>query len=377
MARTVVRGKTQSPATPKSGAALQAVIKQIEKAHGGGLVRRANEIQQPLRLPTGIFALDLATCGGLPNRSITMFHGRRSSGKTTSTLKTIAMTQRLHPEGDVVFIDQEHSFDEVWAMKCGVDLDRLLIVQPETGEQAVDFVDAFLNTEGVILVVLDSVAALVPMKELKASAEDAHVGIHAKLVTHMCRKVTHAFAAARRDDRNLWFLCINQQRSGIGKFSPDGDPITLPGGKALDHYTMLQVKFKNKEKLSKDEEGFDMLEYNEHAFTIDKNKVNAGMRSGEFQLMRRASDEYPLNEGDIDDAGTMLAHAKKVGIYTGGGQAWTLAMPDGDVKFKSGNEACTFLYEDFDQYWKLRNHLIALHAAKLNMPQYFLDRFYE
>lgn len=376
MARTKTRGLPVRTAEPKQGAELAAMIRQIDKAHGEGLVFRARAIHQPLRIPTGIFSLDLATCGGIPVRCVTMFHGRRSSGKTTSALKTIAAAQRLYPEGDIVFIDQEHSFDSVWASKLGVDLDRLIVVQPETGEQAVDFIDGFLHTSSVVLVVLDSVAALVPMKELKASAEDAHVGIHAKLVTHLMRKVTNAFAVARRDDRPVTFLCINQQRSKIGGFSPDGDPINLPGGKALDHYTMLQVKFKNKEKFAKDDQGFDMLDINEHAFSIDKNKINAGIRTGEFQLQRQASSLYPLNEGDIDDAGTMLAYGKKMGIYTGGGQSWTLDLPDKEMKFKSGDEACNHLYDNFEDYWALRNHLIALHSAKLGMPQDFLDRFY-
>jgi recombination protein RecA len=379
MARTRARGVPERVAEPQSGAALKAMIKQIDKQHGEGLVFRGREAAQPYRIPTGIFALDLATCGGIPVRGVTMFHGRRSSGKTTSSLKTIAQAQRLYPEGDIVLIDQEHTFEPVWAGKLGVDLDRLIVVQPETGEQAVDFIDGFLHTPGVVLVVLDSVASLVPMRELNGSAEDAHVGIHAKLVTTLMRKVTSAFAMARRDNnRHCTFLCINQQRSKIGGYAPPGqEAINLPGGKALDHYTMLQVKFKNQEKFAKDDQGFEMLDMNEHGFQIDKNKMNAGLRKGEFQLCRSHQEDTGLDEGDIDDAGTMLAYGKKMGIYTGAGRAWTLAMPNKDIKFGSGDEAVAHLYENRDDYWILRNHLIALHSAKLGMPQSFLDRFYE
>lgn len=378
MARVKVRGSDGRTAPPATGAALQAMIRQINKAHGDGLVFHGRQVIQPIRLPTGIFALDLALCGGIPNRGITMFHGRRSSGKTTTALKTIATTQRLNPDKTCILVDQEHTFESVWAEKLGVDLDRLIVVQPETGEQAVDFIDGFMQTDDVILVVLDSIAALVPMKELDASAEDAFVGIHSKLVTNLMRKVTGAFAKARQSDRVLAFLCMNQERAGIGKWAPSGqEAINLPGGKALDHYTMVQAKFKNKENISKDEQGFETLDFNEHAFQIDKNKVNAGIRKGEFQLMRRASDEMPLSEGDIDDAGTMLAYGKKMGIYTGGGQAWTLELPDRELKFKSSDDGCLHLYSNPDDYWEVRNHLIALHCAKLGMPQYFLDRFYE
>lgn len=377
MARPKVRGKDNREAPVVTGNELNAIIKEIDKQHGAGLVFRGSAATQPIRMPTGVFALDLALCGGLPVRGVSMFHGRRSSGKTTTALKTIAMAQRLHPEKDCVLIDQEHTFEPVWAEKLGVDLERLIVVQPETGEQAVDFIDGFLQTPSVSLVVLDSIASLVPMKELDASSEDAHVGIHAKLVTHLMRKVTGAFAKARQTGRIMAFLCINQERAGIGKWAPPGqEAINLPGGKALDHYTMVQVKFKNKEKISRDHQGFETLEYNEHAFQIDKNKMNAGIRTGEYQLMRRPSDSGPLLEGDIDDAGTMLAYGKKMGIYTGAGSSWTLELPDKEMKFKSVDEAIDHLYETFDDYWSLRNHLIALHSAKLGMPQYFLDRFY-
>lgn len=379
MARTVIRGKpTGKPVERKMGAELMQTIKEIDKAYGGGLVLKGRGVQQPMRIPTGIFAVDLATCGGIPVRGISMFHGRRSSGKTTSALKTIAQAQRLWPELDHVFVDAEHSFESVWAAKLGVDLDRLILVQPETGEQGVNIMDALMQTPGVGLMVLDSIAALIPMKELDAAAEDAHVGIHAKLVTTLMRRITAAFSKARQTGRMMAFLCINQERAGIGKWAPPGqEAINLPGGKALDHYTMLQVKFKNKENISKDHQGIETLEYNEHAFQIDKNKMNAGLRKGEFQLMRRDNDEKGLREGDLDDCGTMIAYAKKVGIYTGGGQSWTLDLNGVPIKFRSADEACQHFQNEHDDFWALRNHLIALHAEKMGMPADFIQRFYE
>lgn len=377
MGRTVTRTSKPRTAAPAHGVELTKMINAIDKQYGGGLVVAGNSLEQPLRLPTGIFALDLALCGGIPVRGVTMFHGQRSSGKTTSALKTVAMFQRLYPDLSVVFVDAEHSFESVWAAKLGVDLSRLIVVQNETGEQAVDIIDGLMQTPGVGLVVLDSVAALIPMRELDASAEDAHVGIHAKLVTGLMRKVTAAFSKSRQEGRIMSFLCINQQRAGIGKRMPNGiEAINLPGGKALDHYTLVQVKFKNKENITRDAQGFETLEFNEHAFQIDKNKINAGMRKGEFQLMRRDNQELGLKEGDLDDCGTMLAYAKKMDIYTGGGQAWKLELADRELKFKSAADACQYFYEDFDEFWAFRNHLIALHAAKLGMPQKFLDRFY-
>ena len=375
MARKV-RGKNPRTAPVRSGSELDAIVAQMRKEFGDGVVEPARDKRQPQRIPTGIFSFDMATCGGIFCHCINTFHGIRSSGKTTAALKAVAGAQRKYPDSTPVFVDQEHTFDPVWAAKLGVDLDRLLVSRPDTGEQAVDIVEAMVRTAEVSLVVVDSVAALIPLKEIEDSAEDAHVGIHAKLVTRMVRKTIAAFTTEAKRGHEIAVIAINQQRSQIGGWSPTGDPISLPGGKALGFYTALQAKFKNKENLTKDDQGFDMLAYNEHAFTIEKNKYNAGIRAGEFQLMRRASEDYPLSEGDIDDAATMVAYAKKMGLYTGGGRAWTLEMTEDNVKFGSAEEAIVYLYENPDRYWELRNHLIAMHSAKLGMPQYFLDEFY-
>lgn len=376
MARSKVRGKAPRTQAVRSGSELDAIVLQMRKEFGDSVVDLARNKKQPARIPTGIFSLDMASCGGVFAHCITTFHGVRSSGKTTAALKAIRGAQRKYPDSTPVFIDQEHTFDPVWAAKLGVDLDRLLVSRPDTGEQAVDIAEAMLRTAEVSLVVVDSVAALIPLKEIQDSAEDQHVGIHAKLVTRLVRKTIAAFTTEAKRGHEVGLIAINQQRAGIGQWSPTGDPISLPGGKALGFYTALQVKFKNKENMSKDSQGFDMLAFNEHAFKVEKNKYNAGIRDGEFQLMRRASEDYPLLEGDIDDAGTMIAYAKKMGIYTGGGRSWNLELVEEEVKFGSADEAILYLYENPDKYWELRNHLIALHSAKLGMPQDFLDQFY-
>lgn len=192
------------------------------------------------------------------------------------------------------------------------------------------------------------------------------------------RKINAGIANAAKQGRDITFLYTNQDRAGIGKWAPAGqEAISNPGGKALEHYSVLQVKFKNKETLKKDEEGIEMLDVNEHAFTIDKNKFNAGIRKGEFQLQRVANEEYGLDEGDIDDAASMLAFGKKMGIYTGAGRSWTLDMPDFNETKGSADEWIKFLYEEREYHQQLRNHLIALHAVKLGMPQYLIDNIYE
>lgn len=374
--RTRVRGVVQGASSGRAD--LSDIVKAIQKQHGNTTIKVASEARQPIRLSTGIFTLDLALCGGLFMNCINEFLGARSSGKTTALLKAIASAQRQYPSLTPALVDAEHTFDPVWAGKLGVDLDHLILVQPSTGEEAVDQVQGLMSHAGISMVALDSVAALVPMKEVDAATEDAHVGIHAKLVTRLVRKANTAISDASKAGRPMMLLVTNQQRAGIGKWAPPGqEAISNPGGKALEHYTALQVKFKNKENLKKDEEGFDMLDVNEHAFSVDKNKFNAGMRKGEYLLRRSDDDDLGLSEGDIDDAESMLGFAKKMGIYTGGGSSWTLELPDYSETMRGREAWVAHLYANRDIHLQLRNHLIALHAVKLGMPQYFVDAIYE
>lgn len=356
---------------------LQTVTGEIQKRFGINVIRKASEVHQPWRIPTGIFSLDLATCGGIPHNRITMFHGPRSSGKTTAAEKVVAGAQRSMPDQQVAYNDIEGTRDSTWSSKLGVDNDLVVLTQPERGEDAVDIAEALVRTREISLVVVDSIAALTPMKEIEDSAEDVNVGLQARLMSKFMRKITSALIAERHRGHFVSLLVINQQRSKIGGWAPAGqEPLSLPGGKALEFATSLQVKFKNKENVSKDEAGFDTVAYNEHAFTIDKNKLHGGIKTGEYQLMRRDSTEFPLLEGDIDDAPAMLAHAKKRGFYTGGGKSWKLSIPDFEYTFQNSDEAILYLYENREIYWLLRCHLIADHAARLGMPQYFVDYLY-
>ncbi len=374
MATRTSRTTVKAPAAEKTE--LSTVMSAIQKRYGNQSIIMAHEQRQPWRVPTGIFMFDLATCGGVPHNRVTMFHGPRSSGKTTAAEKVIAGAQRSMPHQQAAFLDVEHTRDADWGAKLGVNNRDLVVANPESGENAVDMMDALIGTKEISLVVLDSIAALVPMKEITSSAEDAHVGLQSRLVSAMTRKITAGLSRERMRGHYVTVLVINQQRTKIGGWSPTGEPISLPGGKALEFTTSVQSRFKNKETLSKDSSGLDTLEYNEHAFTLDKCKMNGGIRSGEYRLMRRDSTEFNLFEGDIDDAGTMLAHAKKIGCYTGGGKSWTVDVPDFRMTFANADEAVGHLYENREDYWRLRNHLLADHAVRLKMPQYFIEYLY-
>jgi len=269
-----------------------------------------------------------------------------------------------------------NTHDPVWSGKLGVDNDALLVAQPETGEQALDMADALIHTKEVSLIVVDSLAQLVPAKEVEASAEDQFVGMQARMIGSFVRKAVNALLSERHRGHYITLLFINQFRSKIGGWSPTGDPLTEPGGKGLGFAYTLEITVKNKEGSGKDDMGIDTMMENDHSFAITKNKVNAGPRSGEFRLRRMPDPDLGLEEGDIDDAGTMLAYAKKFGAYSGGGSSWTLAFWDFEMKFKGQKDATQYLYENREDHWKLRNFLIASQAERLGMPAEFVERYY-
>lgn len=375
MATKKVSRVRTAPAAGKSE--MDETVAAIHKRFGTNTAVRASSVEQPERISTGSFMLDLATLGGIPHNRVSMFLGERHSGKSTMADKTIGNAQRQYPDQQVVKIDVEGTHDSVWAEKNGVDTDALMLIQPETGEAAVDIADAMVRTRDVSLIVVDSIAALTPMKEIDASAEDAHVGLQSRLVSSMVRKVTAGLITERNRGHMVTVLFVNQFRTKIGGWAPNGGtPRSIPGGKALEYSTSLQVIFKNKESMGKDEYDVETVGVNEHSFDITKNKLNSGPRQGEFRLLRVPDAEFDLAEAEIDDASTMLAYAKKFGAYTGGGQSWTLAFDNDEHKFRKLDEALTALYADRAFYWRLRNFLIRTQAEHLGMPESFLARLY-
>ena len=361
---------TNKPAVPTSE--IAAVIAAIKKNKGENTVLHGSQIRQPFRIRTNIFTLDLALLGGIPFNRTTMFHGKKHSGKSTACDKVIASIQQALPEQKAVKIDTEGTHDSVWSAKNGVDLDALEIVQPDTGEDAVDAAVALVHAKETSLVVVDSLASLIPYKEVEGSAEDDAIpGLQAKLITRMLRRITSAQIAERKRGHFVSFLVTNQHRVKIGGWSPTGEPRSLPGGQALGHFTSVEVLFKNKENVDKSS---GELTYNEHSWVIEKNKHNSGLRSGEYKMLRADDEELGLSEGDVDDAGTMLAYAKKNGWYTGGGRGgFTLAFGDVSAHFQNGDAAVKGLYEDRELYENLRIQLIVAEALKQKMPQDFID----
>lgn len=364
-----------SSETVKEESELGPLLKELDKRYGVGVVRKGTEVLQPERISTGVFMIDYALLGGIPVSRGTMLLGHKHSGKTTTGCKIVGNCQRMFQEQKVAYIDIEGTLDVEWARTNGVDVDELYVVQPESGEAACDIVDAMIRTREISMVVVDSVAALAPMKEIEGSAEDAHVGLQARLMGGLLRKTTAGMIAERRRGHNVTPLYINQYRSKIGGYAAFGEPLSVPGGKALGFANSVEIIIKNKENMGKNSRGNEVVTHNDHAFKIEKNKCNGGARSGEFRLLREPDAGLGLAVAEVDEAGTMLAYAKKYDAYSGGGSSWTLAYWDEELNFRKLDEAILYLYANPEAKAKLRDYLIWENARSLSMPQYMLDRF--
>lgn len=375
MATTVRRTRTARDIPAKTADELSEVVAAIRKRYGDGAIVQGGALTQPLRISTGVFSLDYATLGGLPYGRVIQFDGAKHSGKTTGAMRAVAGAQAALPDHQPIFVDIEHTFDKVWAEKTGVDCDRLLVVEPDTGEQAVDMIVGLMHAAETSLVVLDSAAAMLPQKESEASAEDSLVGQQSRLITSMLRKINGAMIKEKKRGHFPTFLVINQQRAKIGGWAPAGqEALSNPGGKAMGFFTSLEVTWRNKENVKKDDTGQETLAYNEHTFKIGKNKLNSGIRSGEFQMMRRFDAETGLQEGEIDEAGTMLSLAKRLGWYTGGGRGgYTLEFGSVNLHAANAAEMTRILYEERASLWALRCHLIADNARRLGQEDWFVE----
>lgn len=355
---------------------LSKVLAELRKQHGDKSVINGSQVVQPWRIPTGVFSFDLATLGGLPHDRISMVHGPKHSGKTYMAMRSIMGAQQTLAGQQAVLIDVEGTYESVWSGKIGVDNDNLLVVRPDSGEQAVDIANALVSTLGVSLVVVDSLAALVPHKEQEEDADKALVGLQSKLITRMLRVISSAQIAERKRGHHVTVLLLNQQRTKIGGWAPAGmEPISLPGGKALGHFTSLEWRMKNKETISKDSEGRETLAHNDHAFTLEKNKLNAGYRTGDFRLIRRDEPSTGLSEGEVDDAPIMLSYAKMAGWYTGAPKAgYTLEFGEYEpVTAANAEQMVRTIYSDRDYMWALRSHLIAAEAERQGMPSWYIE----
>ncbi len=290
---------------------LKATLDSIEKRFGRGSIMRLGDKKaiEVEALPTGILPLDLAIgLEGIPRGRVIEIFGPESSGKTTITLHIIAAIQRSG--GIAAFIDAEHALDPVYGAKLGVDVQNLLISQPDTGEQALEITESLVRSGAVDIVVIDSVAALVPQAELEGEMGQQHMGLQARLMSQALRKLTAAIARSKTS-----CIFINQLREKIGVMF--GSPETTPGGRALKFYSSLRLDIRRIEQLKR---GADVIG-NRVRIKVVKNKVAPPFRSAEFDLffghgVSRAGCalEAALLQGVVQKAGSWLSfNGQKIG----------------------------------------------------------------
>ena len=317
------------PAPERAGdrdKALEAALVQIERQFGKGSVMRLGDHPRvPIDvIPTGSIALDVALgLGGLPRGRIVEIYGPESSGKTTVALHALANAQKAG--GIAAFIDAEHALDPAYAQKLGVDTDALLVSQPDTGEQALEIMDMLIRSGAIDVVVIDSVAALVPKAEIEGEMGDSHVGLQARLMSQALRKITGALSQTKTTA-----IFINQLREKVGVMF--GSPETTSGGKALKFYASVRLDIRRIETLKDGTESVG----NRTRVKVVKNKLAPPFRNAEFDIL------YGIGisrEGSLIDLGVEQGIVRKAG-------AWYTY--EGDQLGQGKENARTFLHENED-----------------------------
>ncbi|MTT32881.1 recombinase RecA [Terrilactibacillus sp. BCM23-1] len=324
-------------------AALDMALRQIEKQFGKGSIMKLGEQpeQRVSTVSSGSLALDIAMgVGGYPRGRIIEVYGPESSGKTTVALHAIAEAQRMG--GQAAFIDAEHALDPVYSENLGVDIDELLLSQPDTGEQALEIAEALVRSGAVDIIVIDSVAALVPKAEIEGDMGDAHVGLQARLMSQALRKLSGVISKSKTTA-----IFINQIREKVGVMF--GNPETTPGGRALKFYSSVRLEVRRAEALK---QGNDIVG-NRTRIKVVKNKVAPPFKQAEVDIMY---GEGISKQGEILDIGSELDFIQKSGAwYSYNDERLGQGRENAKQFLKENEEICNAVVKQIREYHHLDN----------------------
>ncbi len=334
--------------------AIELALDQIEKNFGKGSIMKMGEATNTNieTIPTGSLSLDLALGGGVPRGRIVEIFGPESSGKTTLSLHIVAEAQKAG--GVCAFVDAEHALDPVYARKIGVDVDNLLLSQPDSGEQALEIVETLVRSNALDVIVIDSVAALTPRAEIEGDMGDSHMGLQARLMSQALRKLT---AAVGRSRTTVIFL--NQMRMKIGIMF--GNPETTTGGQALKFYSSVRMDIRNIGKIEGSDQDGKTLIGNKSRVKVVKNKIAPPFKTAEFDIMY---DRGISIEGEIVDLASKYNITRKAGAFYSYNDIKLGQGRESAKTFLRGNKKMTDeLYKAITKEYKLRLDVDTVGAA--------------
>jgi recombination protein RecA len=345
---------------------IEKLKKDINKKYGQGTITTASKALavNVKRIPTGSFALDCETGGGYPKGRITIIAGMPSTGKSFLAYKAVAEAQKMYPNTDPWWIDQEGSFEGEWASKFGIDLDRLEVVRPATAEQALDIATVLIGRTDIPLIVIDSLAAMSPKGEIEGSMEDFTMGLAARQNNKFFRKAQAMLNIGNLEEEieKPAVIIINQLRKTMDKYNPE----TMPGGMGQEFASSLTILVRTGDRyVEKKDDGTEVYVGHQVKFKTEKNKTFAPKRTGVFDIyVGEANNGFVA--GEIDRLKEIITYAVRWDVIKRGG-SWYTILGDENMKFQGGDKVLEFLRDNDDVREEVANKVLAIATGSLKI----------